>query len=119
MRSIAGGGLFPEAENKDGVAWARNLYQRLSNFSHARGDSTNGVLWQSNGPIYSEQGMRASCHLYLETYVLLVLVLKATSRRFQVPSASRILFAPSSLEKFCPEPFPRVCEAYATAIDRM
>ncbi|HDV8349631.1 TPA: hypothetical protein RKT01_001381 [Burkholderia vietnamiensis] len=119
VRSIAGGGLFPEAENKDGVAWARNLYQRLSDFSHARGDSTNGVLWQSNGPIYSEQGMRASCHLYLETYVLLVLVLKATSRRFQVPSASRILFAPSSLEKFCPEPFPRVCEAYATAIDRM
>ncbi|KVC95997.1 hypothetical protein WI78_18390 [Burkholderia ubonensis] len=119
VRSITGGGLFPEAGNKDGVAWARNLYQRLCKFSHARGDSTNGVLWQSNGPIYSAQGMRASCHLYLETYVLLVLLLRATSRRFHVPSASRILFAPRTLEAFCPEPFRRVCVAYATTIDRM
>ncbi|MBR8316937.1 hypothetical protein KDW36_27580 [Burkholderia dolosa] len=118
VRSITGGGVFPEPGNKDGVAWARNLYQRLSSFSHARGDSTNGVLWQSNGPIYSEHGMRVSCHLYLETYVLLVLLLKATWRRFRVPTASRVLFVPSSLNQFCQEPFQRVCEAYATAIDQ-
>ncbi|WEY41539.1 hypothetical protein [Paraburkholderia sp. SUR17] len=119
VRLLTGGGLFPEAENKDGIAWVRNLYQRLSNFSHARGDSTNGVLWQSNGPVYSEQGMRTSCHLYLETYALLVLLLKVTWRRFRVPGASRHLFKLSSLQVFCPEPFPRVCEAYAMAIDRM
>jgi hypothetical protein len=119
VRSLTGGGLFPEAQNKDGIAWARSLYQRLSNFSHARRDATNGILWQSNGPVYSEQGMRTSCHLYLETYVLLVLLLKATYRRFRVPGASRHLFSPSNLQTFCPEPFPPVCDAYATAVGQM
>ncbi|WP_322092866.1 hypothetical protein [Paraburkholderia bannensis] len=119
VRSLTGGGLFPEAENNAGIAWVRNLYQRLSSFSHARGDSTNGVLWQSNGPVYSEQGMRTSCYLYLETYTLLVLLLKITWRRFRVPGAARHLFAPSNLEVFCPDPFPRICEAYMTAIYSM
>lgn len=116
VRSLTGGGLFPEAENNEGIAWARNLYQRLSNFSHARGNLTNSVLWESTGPVYSEKGMRTACYLYLETYVLLVLLLKATMGRFRVPRASVHLFTQDSLRTFCPEPFARICDAYATAI---
>lgn len=113
VRSLTGGGLFPDSTNKDGIAWARNLYQRLSNFSHARGDSTNGVLWESTGPVYSEKGMMAACYLYLETYVLLVLLVKGTLNRFRVPRASLHLFSLDNLLVFCPEPFPRICEKYA------
>lgn len=113
VRSLTGGGLFPESMNKDGIAWARNLYQRLSNFSHARGDSTNGVLWESTGPIYSEKGMRTACYLYLETYVLQILLMKVTLQRFRVPRASLHLFSLDSLRVFCPDPFPLICESYA------
>jgi hypothetical protein len=55
-------------------AWARNLYQRLSKFAHARGDSSNFCLWNSNGPIYSADGMRHAYHSYLEVYSLLLLI---------------------------------------------
>ncbi|WP_186275877.1 hypothetical protein [Burkholderia gladioli] len=116
VRSLTRGGLFPDAGNIDGPAWTRNLYQRLSNFSHARGNSTNGALWESTGPVYSEKGMRTACYLYLETYVLLVVLVKATLRRFRVPDASLHLFTMEHLQVFCPEPFPQVCEAYATAV---
>lgn len=116
VRSLTSGGLFPIDGNNDSPAWTRNLYQRLSNFSHARGNSTNGVLWESTGPVYSEKGMRTTCYLYLETYVLMVVLVKATLKRFQVPDASLHLFTLDHLQIFCPEPFPKICEAYATAV---
>lgn len=114
-RTATGGSIFP-GQNGYGNAWARNLYYRLSKFSHARGDSTNGHLWKSNGPIYSEDGMRVSYHLYVETYALLIILLKVTYEQFRIPDPAKILFRPESIPIFCPEPFADVCVTYSTNV---
>lgn len=111
-RAATGGSIFPD-QNGHGKAWGRNLYHRLSKFSHARGDSTNGHLWKSNGPIYSEDGMRVSYHLYVEAYALLIILLKVTYEWFRVPEAAEILFKSDSIPIFCPEPFVDVCTTYS------
>lgn len=114
-RAATGGSIFPD-QNGHGNAWGRNLYHRLSKFSHARGDSTNGQLWKSNGPIYSEDGMRVSYHLYVETYALLIILLTVANESFRIPDAAKILFKPDSILIFCPEPFADVCATYSIKV---
>lgn len=115
VRAETGGGILPDAGG-NGIAWARNLYSRLSRFTHARGDSANSFLWESNGPIYSAEGMRVSYHLYLETYALLMILLKIAQNDVSTPPKAAVLFAPESIAIYCPEPFPAVCSAYSDAL---
>jgi hypothetical protein len=66
-RSRASTSLYAGDDGNGRNAWARSLYQRLSSFSHSRGDTTNAHLWESNGPVYSAAGLRQSYHAFLET----------------------------------------------------
>ena len=76
-RKVATTSLFAGDDGGGRRAWATNLFNRLSHFSHACGDSSNAHLWQSNGPIYSAEGMKVSYYLYLETHAVCLLLAKA------------------------------------------
>lgn len=118
VRQSTGASIFPDSNDRNGKAWARNLYKRLSQFSHARGNSTNGSLWHSNGPIYSAEGMQAAYYAYLETYALLVILTSIAADQFRVPPEAHILYEPDSLKTYLVEPFPSVCAYYASEVLR-
>ncbi len=111
-----GASIFPLINDVTGKAWARNLYQRLSKFSHARGDSTNAQLWDSNGPIYSVQGMRLAYHAYLETYALLVLIAKVARDEVKMPEEAYVLYKPDRLKEYLAPPFQSLCAFYKLAL---
>lgn len=108
--------IFPVSDNANSNAWARNLYQRLSKFSHARGDSTNGDLWESNGPIYSSKGMRLAFNLYLETYALLTLIAKVARDPFNMPEGAAVLYYQESIEQYLPLEFQKLCTFYHSSL---
>ena len=93
-------------------SWVQNLYGRLSTFSHSGGNSSNSFLWNSTGPVYSEEGMRASYRFYLETHAILVLLLSVTRTDFTTPKSSMILFGDESYAHYLEEPFISVCKEY-------
>lgn len=115
-----GSGLItdsPESsQSKACKSWAQSLYGRLSNFSHSGGNSSNSFLWDSNGPVYSAEGMRASYRCYLETYAILVLLLSVARPSFTIPKSSRILFEDESYSHYLEEPFVSVCKEYAKTL---
>jgi hypothetical protein len=93
-------------------AWARNLYQRLSKFAHARFDSRNAGLWNSNGPIYSAEGMRIAYHAYLETYSLLLLIAKVSVADLKMPAEARVIYRKDSCKQYLTPPFQALCAFY-------
>lgn len=111
-RQLTNASIFPVGDASES-AWARNLYQRLSKFSHARGDSTNGNLWRSNGPVYSANGMQVGYCTYLETYALLILVMKIATNQLKMPAEARIIYRPDSLCQYMPPPFHDLCAYYS------
>jgi hypothetical protein len=113
---VAGVGIFTPCKGSGCGAWARNLYQRLSKFAHARGDSANSELWKSNGPIYSPDGMRIAYHAYLETYSLLLLVAKLSAVDLKMPSEARILYKRDSRKQYLSPPFQTLCAFYKTEL---
>lgn len=115
-RQETGASIFPFGQNDKGYAWARNLYQRLGKFSHARGDSTNGYLWESNGPIYSAEGMRLAYHAYIETYALLILIAKVASEQVKMPIEARVIFKPDSLSQYLEPQFQALCTFYRSEL---
>jgi len=97
-------------------AWARDLYWRLSRFSHARWDATNASLWNSNGPIYSADGMRLSYYAYIETYALLLLVSKAAASDLKMPVAALVIYEDDSLRQYLAQEFQDLCAFYASEL---
>jgi len=69
---LGGAGLF--GVNPNGVM--RDLYASLSNFSHAHPGSTNGDIWQSNGPVYRSGAFTTFWTLYCDTSVACFALLK-------------------------------------------
>jgi hypothetical protein len=108
-REATGTSIFAGDNGSGRNAWARNLYGRLSQFSHARGNSSNSSLWQSNGPIYSADGMRISYYVYIETYALLLLLAKMSSPTLVMPVEAKVIFKKDSYERYLPAPFQRLC----------
>jgi hypothetical protein len=98
----------------DGVGnpWAKDIYARLSRYSHSRGDSTNNALWQSNGPVYSSEGMKITYEMYLETYALLMLLIKLSDNKFVLPDQARILYLEDCLKLYLKKPFLKLCAFY-------
>jgi hypothetical protein len=111
-QEVAGVGIFMRNEEDGRNAWARDLYQRLSRFTHARGDSTNSALWNSNGPIYSADGMKISYHAYLETYSLLLLIAKASLPDLKMPAEAYVIYKRNSYKQYLSPPFWAVCAFY-------
>jgi hypothetical protein len=98
--NVVGNSIYAGENGSGRNAWVRDLYRRLSQFSHSRGGTSNSDLWQSNGPIYSAEGLKLSYHLYLETYAVILLGAKLTDTRLRVPRAGSILFRNESLAQF-------------------
>lgn len=111
-REATGSSVFGGDDGHGRNAWSRNLYQRLSKFAHARGDSTNSRLWESNGPIYSARGMRLSYYLYLEVFSLVLIAAKAADNTIKMPREAKVIFKKSSLKLFLSDEFVDVCGFY-------
>ncbi len=98
--------------------WSTDLYSRLSSFSHARGNTANTQLWNSNGPIYSAEGMRISYRSFLETYALISLISHISLGRSEPPSDIRFIFERENVQQYAPEQFQTLCEYYASRMFR-
>jgi hypothetical protein len=102
-------------DSRDGVAknsWARSLYRRLSQYAHARDATSNAQLWESNGPIYSAEGMRVSYHSFLETYALCLLAGKLALSDLSMSEAAQVIFTSESCDQYLSPPFAAVCLFY-------
>jgi hypothetical protein len=111
-RQAMGTSVFAGDNGSGRNAWARNLYRRLSQFSHAGGDSINSALWESNGPVYSADGMRVSYHAYIETYALLLLLAKVSSPDLKMPTEARVIYKEASYKQYLAPPFQGLCAFY-------
>lgn len=68
------------------------IYNELCDFSHARQGSTEGALWESNGPIYSPEGMLKTYQLILSVYATAYLLVKLSRKEFKLPTECSFLF---------------------------
>ena len=108
----AGATLYASRDGVTKNSWARNLYRRLSQYAHARDATSNAQLWESNGPIYSAEGIRVSYHSFLETYTLCLLAAKLALLDLSMPEAAQVLFTPESYNQYLPSRFAAVCLFY-------
>lgn len=92
--------MFADKNRSDPGGWATSLHRHLSNFIHARGNTSNGRIWESNGPIYSGEGMRTGYHSYLETYALLLLLAKISYPSLIMPREAEVLFPYDSRRRY-------------------
>jgi hypothetical protein len=77
--------LFRQKNSKQGYpgGWIRRLFDELSNYSHSRLGYTNAEIWQSNGPVYSPEGIRILEMKYLETTLACFILLKIARPKFK------------------------------------
>lgn len=67
-------------------------FSQLCNFTHSRPDSSDGALWQSNGPVYAHEAVMLTFFTTLSVYAICYLLIRIARRSFALPSDSRILF---------------------------
>ena len=97
-------------------AWARVLYRKLCRYSHARGDSTNAAMWDSNGPIYSGEGFKASYHTLLEVHALCLILAKLAEPTLALSDTAALVLRSDSLEQYVDEPYRSICASYYRAL---
>jgi hypothetical protein len=69
-----------------------STYKMLCNYTHSRPDSSDGALWQSNGPVYNNETIRLTFFTTLLVYALCYLLVRLARPRFIMPEHSDILF---------------------------
>ena len=67
-------------------------YQGLCNFTHSRPDSSDGALWESNGPVFNQKAVMLTFFTALSTYAICYLLVRIARPGFKLPTDSRILF---------------------------
>jgi hypothetical protein len=72
--------------------WVRQLYQKLSKYSHGRPLLNNTSLWQSNGPIYVGRAVAIVTGLFIETFVASYIIVKLCRADFELPTEAREVF---------------------------
>lgn len=77
--------------------WVRQLYQKLSKYSHGRPLYNNVGLWQSNGPIYVGQTVARVTGLFIETFVASYVIVKLCRLDFVLPAKVRDLLEADAL----------------------
>ena len=112
VRTTTGTAIFVSQDGNGRNAWARNLYRRLSEYAHARGNAANAELWESNGPIYSARGFALAYHFFLETYALCLILAKVANPGLLPTKAARNVLATENLMLCLDAPFRRACELY-------
>jgi hypothetical protein len=67
-------------------------YQALCNYAHSRPDSSDGALWESNGPVYNNEAIKLTFFTTLSVYALCYLLVRVARSGFTIPQHSEILF---------------------------
>jgi hypothetical protein len=73
-------------------------FRELCAFSHSRPNSTDGTLWESNGPIYTSQGFTLSFRMSLRVYIINYLFVRIGRRQSVLLDSSKMLFESDWLE---------------------
>ena len=68
------------------------LFQKLSSFTHSRPNSSDGALWNSNGPIFKHDAIVLTFMTTLSVYAFCYLLIRIARPNFVLPADSRILF---------------------------
>jgi hypothetical protein len=72
--------------------WVRQLYQKLSKYSHGRPLYNNTSLWESNGPIYVDRAVAIVTSLFIEAFVASYIIVKLCRPDFELPTEAREVF---------------------------
>lgn len=73
--------------------WVRQLYQKISKYSHGRPLYNDIGLWQgSNGPIYESRAVAIVMGLFIETFVASYIIVKLCRPDFKLPAEAREVF---------------------------
>jgi hypothetical protein len=67
-------------------------FRQLSNFTHSRPDSSDGELWESNGPVFAQNATTLVFFTAVRVYAICYLLVRIARPRFIPPRDSRILF---------------------------
>ena len=68
------------------------MFRQLCNFTHSRPNSSDGSLWESNGPVYKHEAVMLTFFTTLSVYAVCYLLIRIARPEFALPPASRILF---------------------------
>ena len=74
------------------AAFPAATFAELCKFTHARPDSSDGALWQSNGPVYNTDAIMKTFKLSLDVYSICYLLVRVGRPDFELPEDSKILF---------------------------
>lgn len=72
--------------------WLEQFYYRLCDFTHSRPGSSDGDMWQSNGPIYVRAIFAEVFRFQISTYAASYVFAKIARPRFEMPKRSKFLF---------------------------
>src|SRR6266568_24607 len=93
LKSKFGNALFEQKSMSDAGGWARRLYSRLSEFTHAKSGKTSAAMWEgSNGPIYVSKSFGGTYALYLDTMALNFALVKLARPSFILPETAKTIF---------------------------
>lgn len=67
-------------------------FRQLCNFTHSRPNSSDGTLWESNGPVYAHEAVMLTFFAILSAYAICYLLIRIARPSFALPPNSRILF---------------------------
>ncbi len=67
-------------------------FRQLCNFTHSRPNSSDGALWESNGPVYAHEAVMLTFCTTVSVYAICYLLIRIARPRFSLPPDSRILF---------------------------
>ena len=87
-------GFADQAHRPNGYegGWMRQLYDKLSKYSHGRPLFNNSGLWESNGPIYMGRAVAIVTGLYIETLVASYVLVKLCRPDFELPEEAQEIF---------------------------
>ena len=85
-------GFIDQANRAYPGGWVRQLYQKLSKYSHGRPLYNNTSLWQSNGPIYVGRAVAIVTGLFIETFVTSYIIVKLCRPDFELPTEAQEVF---------------------------
>ena len=74
--------------------WIDDLYNELSAYTHSRPDSSDGTMWESNGPVYSTHVFHTVFSSQIATYAACYHMVKVGRPAFMLPKQSEFIFLP-------------------------
>ena len=72
--------------------WALAAYYQMCGYTHSRPKSSDGDLWQSNGPVYNATAISQVTDFQLSTYACCYLLIRIGRPQFRLGKESRALF---------------------------